>query len=84
MRQTEKYTHVLLSNLIILFIILRYEPNATTKGVFSGVTDRFNGITVDSQAEICEETQFNDLLSSNEIFLFKLLGNKVKFALYSL
>lgn len=33
------------------------------KGIFSGVSDRFNGITVDSQAETCDEGQFDSLLT---------------------
>lgn len=60
---------------IFFYILLRYEQNPSTKGTFSGVTDRFNGVTVDSQAEICEELQFDSLLSSNGLFEFKYLKN---------
>lgn len=35
-------------------------------GLFKGVKDRFNGITVDSNMEICDEGQFETKLSGEE------------------
>ncbi|CRK94992.1 CLUMA_CG008479, isoform B [Clunio marinus] len=44
----------------------RYEAVDTTEeGVFKGVTDRFNGITIDSTAEQCEDAQFDGILSKS-------------------
>jgi hypothetical protein len=48
-----------------LSIAFRYEHvKPTIDGVFEGVLDRFNGITIDSVAEACEECTFDEKLAS--------------------
>lgn len=34
------------------------------KGVFKGVSDRFNGVTIDSTSESCDAAQFDEVLES--------------------
>jgi hypothetical protein len=38
--------------------------------VFKGVSDRFNGVTIDSTTEACDDGQFDDLLSSEFLVCF--------------
>jgi hypothetical protein len=46
-------------------IASRYEHvKPAIEGVFEGVLDRFNGITIDSVAEVCDEITFDEKLSS--------------------
>lgn len=43
----------------------RYQAVDTNEeGVFKGVSDRFNGITIDSTSEACDDAQFDGILSS--------------------
>lgn len=44
---------------------LRYQAvDINVEGVFKGVSDRFNGVTIDSTTESCEAAQFDGILSS--------------------
>jgi len=44
----------------------KYQLVETTEsGVFKGVSDRFNGITIDSTTEPCDDTQFDGILSKS-------------------
>lgn len=65
----------------LLISLRRYEVVETTEpGVFKGVSDRFNGITIDSTNEPCDDAQFDGVLSSTlsmtcdlELFVILLL-----------
>jgi hypothetical protein len=78
-------TPAFFSSLIsIVYLPQRYKEVETTEaGVFKGVSDRFNGITIDSTTETCNDAQFDGILSSkcarscddlesNELFVLKL------------
>lgn len=63
------------------FFVYRYQTVETSEsGVFKGVSDRFNGITIDSTTEPCDDVQFDGILSStllSKIYCFEAFNKRL-------
>ena len=60
----------------ILFIASRYEHVNKIDGLFQGVSDRFQGITVDSIVECCDVTESFDTTLASKFRVIMMHSSK--------